>query len=63
MCILEALLRQGDNSDVYQKVAMMFEEDCGTIVECTKSPQASLREKSKKVCHSMHLHEWILMFS
>lgn len=51
MCIAEALLRQKETSGVFQRVARMFEEDCGAIVECAQSPQASLREKSKKVNH------------
>ncbi|KAG0627067.1 hypothetical protein M758_2G171400 [Ceratodon purpureus] len=49
MCVVEAILRQGDSNDVFQRVARMFEEDCGSIVENAQSPQASLKEKSKKV--------------
>ena len=49
MCILEALLRQGGSSDVFQKVTGRFEDDSGSIIECSRSPQASLKEKSKKV--------------
>lgn len=49
MCIVEAILRQGNSNDVFKRVAEMFEEDCGSIVENAQSPQASLKEKSKKV--------------
>lgn len=55
MCVVEAILRQGDNNDVFQRVASMFEEDCGSIVENAQSPQASLKEKSKKVCYTSAL--------
>lgn len=54
MCIVEAVLRQGDSNDVCQRVARMFEEDCGSIVENAQSPQASLKEKSKKVRCTMN---------
>ena len=49
ICVVEAILRQGNSNDVFQRVARMFEEDCGSIVENAQSPQASLKEKSKKV--------------
>lgn len=48
-CVVEAVLRQVDSNDVFQRMARMFEEDCGPIVENAQSPQASLKEKSRKV--------------
>lgn len=59
MCIVEAVLRQGDSNDVCQRLARMFEEDCGSIVENAQSPQASLKEKSKKVCCTMNPHHFL----
>jgi len=58
-CIVEAVLRQGDSNDVFQRVARMFEEDCGSIVENAQSPQASLKEKSKKVRCTMDPHNFL----
>lgn len=50
MCIVEAVLRQGDSHDVYQRMGGIFQENYGCIDENAESPQASLKEKSKKVC-------------
>nr|PNR62381.1 hypothetical protein PHYPA_000805 [Physcomitrium patens] len=49
MCIVEAVLRQGDSHDVYQRMGGIFQENYGCIDENAESPQASLKEKSKKV--------------
>lgn len=54
-CLVEAVLRQSDSNDVFQIVGRMFEEDCGPIVENAQSPQASLKEKSKKVLYLLGL--------
>lgn len=54
MCILEALLRQGSSSEVFQKVTGRFEDNSGSIIECSRSPQASLKEKSKKVLYPVN---------
>lgn len=60
MCILEALLRQGSSSGVFQKVTGRFEDDSGSIIECSRSPQASLKEKSKKVVYPVNFEGgWI----
>ncbi|XP_024368366.1 protein MODIFIED TRANSPORT TO THE VACUOLE 1 [Physcomitrium patens] len=55
MCIVEAILRQGDSNDVLQRVVGMFQEDSSCIVENSQSPQASLKEKSKKVLELLGL--------
>lgn len=59
MCIVEAILRQGNSNDVFKRVAEMFEEDCGSIVENAQSPQASLKEKSKKVRYTNRPHDFL----
>lgn len=49
-CVVEAIVRQGDG-----RMAKMFADDCGAIVENAQSPQASLQEKSKKVLELLGL--------
>jgi hypothetical protein len=49
ICTVEALMRQRGSGKVFDTVGAMFAEDAGAILECACSPQASLREKSKKV--------------
>ncbi|CAM6010964.1 unnamed protein product [Sphagnum balticum] len=55
ICTVEALLRQRGSSKVFDKVGAMFGEDAVAIFECAQSPQASLREKSKKLLHLLGL--------
>jgi len=55
ICTVEALLRQRGSSKVFDKVGAMFGEDAVAILECARSPQASLREKSKKLLHLLGL--------
>lgn len=49
LCLIEASIRQRDDNNVLDSVTAMFEEDASTIVDSLQSPQATLRDKAKKV--------------
>lgn len=48
MCVLESVLRQRDNT-FFETVGAFFHENKDAIVNCTESPQTSLREKANRV--------------
>eukprot|EP00850_Spirogloea_muscicola_P007300 SM000036S13344 [mRNA] locus=s36:707034:710686:+ [translate_table: standard] len=48
LCALEAAMRQ-DGSRLSEAVFEHFEEDAGSIIDCLESPQASVRERAKRV--------------
>lgn len=48
MCILESILRQRENT-FFETVGPFFQENQDGIVNCTESPQTSLREKANRV--------------
>ncbi|KAI3795033.1 hypothetical protein L1987_37677 [Smallanthus sonchifolius] len=48
MCVLEALLRKKDDEQ-FSTVTSYFTENIDVVVNCSESPQASLREKANKV--------------
>jgi hypothetical protein len=49
LCLIEASIRQREENKVLDSVTLMFEEDASAIVDSLQWPQASLREKAKKV--------------
>ena len=48
MCVLDAVLRN-EGDAVCDTICAFFQEDATAVMECTESPQASLREKAKRV--------------
>ncbi|XP_057785921.1 protein MODIFIED TRANSPORT TO THE VACUOLE 1-like isoform X2 [Salvia miltiorrhiza] len=48
ICILEALLRK-KNDGHFSLIASYFDDNKDVVVQCSESPQASLREKATKV--------------
>lgn len=48
MCVLEAVLRKKDDEH-FLIVSSFFSENKDSVVSCSESPQASLREKAVKV--------------
>ncbi|KAD5802455.1 hypothetical protein E3N88_13815 [Mikania micrantha] len=48
LCVLEAILRKKDD-DPFLMVASYFTENIDSVVKCSESPQASVREKANKV--------------
>lgn len=48
MCILESILRQRENT-FFETVGAFFLENKDAIVNCSESPQTSLREKANRV--------------
>lgn len=48
ICVLEAILRKKDDEQ-FSVVASYFTENIDSVVKCSESPQASLREKANKV--------------
>lgn len=48
MCILESILRQRENT-FFETVGAFFQENQDAVVNCTESPQTSLREKANRV--------------
>ncbi|KAL9678664.1 hypothetical protein QQ045_016512 [Rhodiola kirilowii] len=49
ICVLDSVLRRKDD-DQFSIVASYFEDNTDAVVQCSESPQASLREKACKVC-------------
>ncbi|KAD5802373.1 hypothetical protein E3N88_13733 [Mikania micrantha] len=47
LCVLEAILRKKDD-DHFLMVASYFTENIDSVVKCSESPQASVREKANK---------------
>lgn len=50
MCVLESMLRQQREDTSFGTVASFFQENTDAVVACLESPQASLREKTNRVC-------------
>ncbi|XP_024983170.1 VHS domain-containing protein At3g16270-like isoform X1 [Cynara cardunculus var. scolymus] len=48
LCVLEAILRKKDDEH-FSIVASYFTENIDAVVQCSESPQASVREKANKV--------------
>uniref|UniRef100_A0A7N0TS72 VHS domain-containing protein n=1 Tax=Kalanchoe fedtschenkoi TaxID=63787 RepID=A0A7N0TS72_KALFE len=48
VCVLDSILRRKDD-DQFSTVASYFEDNIDVVVQCSESPQASLREKARKV--------------
>lgn len=48
ICVLEAVLRK-KNDGHFSVVASYFSDNRDVVVQCSESPQASLREKATKV--------------
>ncbi|CAM6103735.1 unnamed protein product [Calypogeia fissa] len=49
LCLIESSIRQREENKVLDSVTVMFEEDASAIVDSLQSPQATLRDKAKKV--------------
>ncbi|CAM8954268.1 unnamed protein product [Rhodiola kirilowii] len=48
ICVLDSVLRRKDD-DQFSIVASYFEDNTDAVVQCSESPQASLREKACKI--------------
>ncbi|XP_042024666.1 protein MODIFIED TRANSPORT TO THE VACUOLE 1-like [Salvia splendens] len=48
ICVLEALLRKKDDGNFYV-ISSYFSDNSNAVIQCSESPQASLREKANKV--------------
>ncbi|KAL1569464.1 ribonuclease Z [Salvia divinorum] len=48
ICVLEAVLRKKDDGNFYV-ISSYFSVNSNAVIQCSKSPQASLREKANKV--------------
>lgn len=48
LCVLEAILRKKDD-DNFSVISSYFTDNSTVVVQCSESPQASLREKATKV--------------
>lgn len=48
LCVLEALLRK-KNDGHFSVISLYFGDKKDVVVQCSESPQASLREKATKV--------------
>ncbi|XP_043720621.1 protein MODIFIED TRANSPORT TO THE VACUOLE 1-like [Telopea speciosissima] len=48
VCVLESVLRKKDGAQ-FSNLAIYFSENKDSVVRCSESPQASLREKANKV--------------
>lgn len=49
LCLIESSIRQREDNKVLDSLSAMFEEDASAIVDSLQSPQATLRDKAKKV--------------
>lgn len=49
LCLIEAAIRKREDSKALDSVTAMFEEDASVIADSLQSPQATLRDKAKKV--------------
>lgn len=49
LCLIETSIKQREENKVLDSVTAMFEEDASAVVDSLQSPQASLRDKAKKV--------------
>lgn len=48
ICVLEAVLRKKDDEH-FAVISSYFSDNRDVVVQCSESPQASLREKANKV--------------
>ncbi|KAI3697210.1 hypothetical protein L6452_30062 [Arctium lappa] len=49
LCVLEAILRKKEDDEHFSIVASYFTDNIDSVVKCSESPQASVREKANKV--------------
>lgn len=55
VCVLGSIIRKRDE-EPFSIIASYFSENKDGLIKCYESPQASLREKAKKVSHVIHTH-------
>lgn len=48
ICVLEAVLRKKDDGN-FSVISSYFSDNSNVVIQCSESPQASLREKAHKV--------------
>lgn len=48
ICVLEAVLRKKDDGN-FCVISSYFSDNSNAVIQCSESPQASLREKANKV--------------
>lgn len=52
ICVLEAVLRKKDDGH-FSVISSYFSDNSNVVIQCSESPQASLREKAHKVIFSL----------
>lgn len=53
VCVLDSIIRKKDD-EPFSIIASYFSENKDCLIKCCESPQASLRERASKVCHTIH---------